>query len=163
MNSHLKDNRLTCKLLCLIIFREGYIDILCFFNSHAQNLFFKARNKASASNYERVCFSLTAFECNTFLEAFKVNHSSISVFNLAFFFHYEIRKTLLQTCDFLFNIRIAYFNSFLCDIQALVCSQLHLRLYCYVEFECYLILIDAFDIQCRTGNHPQIMFLDSCT
>ncbi|SKZ28748.1 Uncharacterised protein [Mycobacteroides abscessus subsp. abscessus] len=98
----------TCKVRCLVVFRESYINNFLFAFFHAHDTIFKTRNHATRTKYQFKVFSSTAFKLLAIYSAFKVKSYLHVLFRHAFGF-YPRSTLLLKVFKHLFNVFVVHF------------------------------------------------------
>jgi len=128
MDLNLEYSRLSCIFFHLIIFRECYVYLKFITDWMTYDLFFKSRNKLTASQFKRKFVSLTAFKRSTVHKTFKIYNNLVLKHRRSVIDRNNSCISLLDLFDLSVNIRISYILDIFWCLYTLIISNGNFRL-----------------------------------
>ena len=150
------------KVLRMILFGEGDVQVLLFADGHANHLLFKARDERAAADFQGLTLRRAALERNAVDSARVVEVHSVGVIHAAVGHVDGTRALLLILADARLNFVLGddflrlHFNR-----QVLVFAQRHVRTHENFRGELqFLARADFLHIHLRTIHNVDVVFLD---
>ena len=130
MNCAFKYSSFSCKIFCLIILRECYVNFHFFTDLGSDKLILKSRNERTWSDRQRIFFAFSAFKSLAVNKALKIKDNLVFVLNGPVC-HFYCSCTALQLfLDFLVNFFLCNSCRNFIHFQTFIFAKRYFRFHC---------------------------------